>query len=191
MGYPKYLVLSLPRSRSAWLSVFLSNGGTCGHDMATLCPSTAEVRRVWSTVEGSCETGAMIAGPLLKKWFPETTFMVIRRDTQEVIDSLRYFLGPYFDAGEIRARAAMLDKFAADNKIAAVDYVALADKTMCEALFLHLTGRYCPAGWWDRMARLNIQIDNKSWLRMLIQNRSRLQKLKDDLAREIQESENA
>jgi hypothetical protein len=154
--------------------------------MAALCSSTAEVRAAWATVAGSCETGAMLAAPLLNSWLPETQFLVIRRDTSEVIDSLRYMLGQRVDTAEIYARAAMLDKFAAVNKVPVVAYEALQEQHVCEGIYAHLTGNPCPAGRWDHMARLNIQVERKAWVQTLIDNKVSLTKLKAELAQLVE-----
>jgi len=131
---------------------------------------------------------ALIAGPLLKTWLPETQFLVVRRDTDAVIESLSFYLGSRFNQQEVRERADMLNKFAKDNKVPVVDFEALEQKLTCEGVFTHLTGRDCPAGWWDKMARLNIQVEKHAWFDMLIRDRQRITALKADVQLRIMEA---
>ena len=58
-----FIVLSLPRSRSAWISAFLSYGGRkCGHDLAPTCGTMAEFVAMFGGggYAGTAETGAVV-----------------------------------------------------------------------------------------------------------------------------------
>ncbi len=64
-----FIVLSLPRSRSTWLSLFLSHEAQIGHDIGADCSSVAEFMS--SIGAGTCETGAAFAWPLIKRLSPD------------------------------------------------------------------------------------------------------------------------
>ena len=68
----KFLILSLPRSRSKWLSCFLSPPGRdCGHDLIVGCGSLADFSKALALRVGSCETGAMVGWKLVRQVMPE------------------------------------------------------------------------------------------------------------------------
>jgi hypothetical protein len=183
--HPPFIVFSLPRSRSAWLSVLLSGGGEMvGHDTGIDCRTPEDFVFRLAGMAGTCETGAMFAWPLLRRMLPEVTFAVVRRDPRAVCASLeRFGLNGYLE--EMQARAALLDEIAALPGVLSVDADSLANPGVCSALFAHCTGRAMSARWWGHMAALNVQVDMPSRIDRLVRNADRIAALKAEVARRL------
>lgn len=85
-----FLVLGLPRSRTYWLSRFLTyQDWYCGHEEARYIHSMEDAR-TWfkQPFMGSSETAVAPFWRLLQKFAPETRIVVIRRPVEEVKASL-------------------------------------------------------------------------------------------------------
>src|SRR5258706_482392 len=65
VGLPPFIVFTLPRSRTFWLSRFLSGDGTtkpCGHDVGAMVDTLADAKTVITeALVGTVETGSMLA----------------------------------------------------------------------------------------------------------------------------------
>jgi hypothetical protein len=87
---PPFFILSLPRSRSAWLSVWLSYGGRpCWHDMLGQVDDVAGLRRY--AENGACgfvETAGSYFPHTLAHHFPESKFLFVVREEEAVASSL-------------------------------------------------------------------------------------------------------
>lgn len=182
------MVFSLPRSRSTWLSVLLSSpDAPCGHDIGPTLDEPDDFRRRLSgDLIGTCETGAAFAWPLIRAMLPGARFAVIRRDPAEVARSLERF-GIYGQQEEMWARAAQLDRIAADPDVLSVGYDELARPEPCAELYRHCLGRDMPPGWWALLDPVNIQVDMPRQLRMLSGRHLQIEALKamarEDMAR--------
>jgi hypothetical protein len=115
MTQPPFIVFSLPRSRSAWISRFLSYGGwKCGHDLATRCATMKEFVGLLNDENvGTAETGAVVGWRAIRRLLPDARIAVIRRPVQQIYDSLaRFGLGSQILMDELIERDAMLDRLA-------------------------------------------------------------------------------
>jgi len=87
---PPFLILAAPRSRTNWISKFLSYGAWyCGHEQLLFARSLGDVRS-WLSMNqvGSAETGAMWHWRLAKHLRPDLRLITIRRESKEILDSL-------------------------------------------------------------------------------------------------------
>jgi GNAT superfamily N-acetyltransferase len=158
-----FLILGLPRSRTYWLSRFLSYGGWhCGHDQARHIRSIEDVRSLLSINNtGSAETSAAYFWRLLRHERPDLKIAVIRRDPGEVTESLMRF-GCYNRARLTPALARLdrhLDRCARTPGVLSVDYAALQTEAGCQRVFEHCLERPFDRAWWANMAQRNLQID--------------------------------
>jgi hypothetical protein len=177
---PSFLILSLPRSRSAWLSRFLSyRNKRCGHDIAPRCGSVAEVVDRLGRYDGSCETGAMLAHQILRNQLPGTKFVTVRRPVREVIDSLAR-VGLRADE-EIYRRAAMLDELERLGGVRTYTYEDLINPACCKEIFEHCLETEFDPLWWASHHELNIQVAMPGWLRMLEENKPNIERLKSEI----------
>lgn len=174
-----FVVFSLPRSRSAWLSAFLgSPERPVAHDLGVTCSSPAEfAERLRTEVAGTCETGAAFAAPLIRKMVPGVRFVTVRRPIDEVIESLARCGITGVDE-EMLLRARQLSEIERDHDVLRIDYHDLIKPSVCAQVFQFCAGRPMPGAWWAVMDPLNIQVDMVRQLALLARNRPQIEALK-------------
>lgn len=174
MASRKFIILSLPRSRSKWLSEFLSQGDKkCGHDLIVNCSSVADFSNALSGVIGSCETGAMVGWKLIRQLMPEVRLLVVRRPVGQVLDSFRR-LGFEIDGGLLEERAAMLDACSRAEGVTTYSFSSLKSFWTCKDLFERCLDVGLEEDWWSFMSTQNIQIDIQARAREIEANRAGL-----------------
>ena len=161
-----FMVYALPRSRTTWLSRFLTYGGwVCGHDEAVRMRSLEDVA-AWFSVDrtGSVETSIAPFWRLIHKMAPGLRVATIRRPLDEVVQSC-------IGAGAPEAARDALTKVLHrhDRKldqverrvpgVLRVEYNDLATGDGCARLFEHCLGLPFDTPWWERLDDENIQID--------------------------------
>jgi hypothetical protein len=168
---PPFVIFGLPRSRTYWLSRFLSYGGwECGHEEARRLRSPEDVK-AWLSMPatGTAETAAAPFWRTLQRLAPQARVVVIRRPAEEVIASLMR-LGIAFDpavlATVVRGLDTKLDQIEARWPGAlAVRYEDLATEATCARVFEHcLPFKHDPA-WWRLLAPMNLQINMPALVR--------------------------
>jgi S-adenosylmethionine:tRNA-ribosyltransferase-isomerase (queuine synthetase) len=84
-----FIILSLPRSRTAWLSLYLTLAGLpCEHELIGKSESfEAAIKKIKSEGIGSCDTSQVFRLKELKDEL-DPRILVIKRNANEVIDSL-------------------------------------------------------------------------------------------------------
>lgn len=182
-----FIVLSLPRSRSAWIARFLSyRGARCGHDLATQCGSLNELTALLrGEYRGTAETGAMVGWRALRRRMPDAKMAVVRRPVAEVYQSLARF-GLDGDAlrNELLERDAMLDELSKVHGVRSFSFADLDHIDACRDLFEHCLGEPFDWEWWESLATVNVQIDVAERLRFLQVNRSRINAIKREAMEE-------
>lgn len=171
-----FIVFSLPRSRSTWLSLFLSYAGRqVGHDVGIDCETPAEFLE--AVGDGSCETGAAFAWRLIRRERPDMKFAVVRRSPWEVASSLSR-LGVGDQTAEMAERGRSLSEISALPGVLTLDYHDLAKRDGCAALFEHCLGVPFDVAWWRRWEGLNVQVDIEQMKDKLRRNYDAIQNLK-------------
>lgn len=167
-----FIVLALPRSRTYWLSRYLTYGGwTCSHDEARYVRGADDVA-AWLSQDlvGTVETGAAPFWRLLLQLRPDARIAVIRRPVGEVIESL-LATGIQFDRSALDRSMARLDrKLDQIERIPNVLSVAYADmnqEATCARVFEHCLGMPHDHDWWDRLAPMNLQVNLAAQYRYL------------------------
>lgn len=183
---PPFVILALPRSRTKWLSTFLTyDAWTCGHDEMRHCRSLADVRS-WLArpCTGTVETGAAPYWRLLRRLAPEARVAIIRRDPASVFASLRrmpYQLDWAYIAREMQRQNAALDEVTRRWPGAlSVDYADLAHEATCARLFEHCLGLPHDHDWWASLAERNIQADVDGVVRDMAANAALVRRLQRD-----------
>jgi hypothetical protein len=177
-----FLVLALPRSRTKWLSVFLSyKDAHCGHEELLRCRSFDDLRS-WlaQPCTGSAETVAAPFWRLIPKLAPDARIVLVRRPVDEVVASLMRF--GLFDAAGLTAamrRAdAKLDQVEARLPgVLRVDYAGLADEATCARVFEHCLPYPHDPAWWAACSAVNIQINLRQMMRYYTAHRVQIEKL--------------
>lgn len=173
-----FVVFALPRSRTAWLSVFLG----AGHDIGIECETPEDFAA--KVGEGTCETGAAFAWRLIRQQLPDARFVVVHRDPPEVIASLARFGLHGFEA-ELQRRMNDLREIGAQPGTLNVDFADLARQDTCAAIYAHCHDRAMDLEHWRRLEGLNIQVDmGKRWARLQV-NAPRIANLKAEVMRRL------
>jgi len=152
VGTP-FIVFALPRSRTFWLSRFLSHGEwICGHDELQHMQSLDDIA-TWFTQPniGSVETAA---APFWRLLPPAARVLVVRRQVEDVLASLaRQGVAGAAVESLIRAADRKLDQI--ERRVPGVLSVQFADlvrEDVCAAVFEHcLQSPHDPVWWrkWD------------------------------------------
>lgn len=161
-----FLIFALPRSRTTWLSRFLTYGGwVCGHDEAVRMRGLDDVQS-WFSVDrtGSVETAIAPFWRLVQRVTPGLRMATIRRPVSEVVESCIRAGVPEQVRGTLatvlRRHDRKLDQI--EKRIPGVlrvEYDDLGSQSACAGLFEHCLGLSFDARWWGRLDGENIQID--------------------------------
>jgi hypothetical protein len=177
----KFLVLSLPRSRSAWCKHFLSYAGTeVGHDVGTRCESVREFKDKFALLDGACETGAILGWRIILEEMPGLKMVVVRRDPLEVHRSLLHF-GVEIPLEDLVLKWILLNKVAELPGVLALEYHSLVDPLVCKELFEFCLDLPFDWQWWEQYHQTKIELDMASRLQELISNRPRIERFKKEI----------
>lgn len=177
-----FIVLSLPRSRSAWLRYYLGYPGLrpVGHDLAARCGSLAEFRAGLEELAGTCETGAVLGWRVLREEFPDARLAVVRRPVEQVRESLARF---GVDMGQdLDEKAALLDEVARESGVLVTSFAGLRSPETCRGLFEHCTQLPFDYDWWRYWHGVNVQVDMPRRMEMLVANVAKTQALRREVA---------
>ena len=181
--HPPFVVFSMPRSRSAWLSRFLSWGDWhCGHEELIHARSLEDVRAWLSQpCTGTVETSAAPFWRLLRRTRPDVRVVVVRRPVDEVVASfMRLPLG-YQEATlvplmrRVDAKLAQIERRIPDAL--SVSFADLATEDGCRRVWDHVMPYPHQPDWWAAVSLVNIQIDMRALVRRFIAYRPQLEKL--------------
>ena len=155
-----FIVYALPRSRTFWLSKFLTYGAWyCGHDEARHVRSLDDVASWFKLPNtGTVETAAAPFWRLL----PPMRTVTVRRPVDEVVWSVQRFgLGLDWDkfARTMRALDAKLDQIEKRvPNVLRVTFEELRTEAACHAVFEHCLGLRPDPAWWQHLAPINLQV---------------------------------
>lgn len=178
-----FVVFALPRSRTFWLSKFLSFGGWhCGHEEIRYARDVGDIK-TWLSMPrtGTVETAAAPFWRTLRDLAPDARVVTLRRDRADVIMSMMR-LGIPFDLAQLTSAArrwdAKLDQIEQRWPGAlSVRFDDLQREEICASLFEHCTGSIPPPGYWEKVAPLNLQIDMPALMRYMNAYEPQLTKL--------------
>lgn len=177
-----FLILALPRSRTAWLSRFTSYGEwSCGHEEARHMRNLDDVKAWLSQpCTGTAETSIGQWWRLIPKLAPDARIVVVRRPVGEVLDSLSRvcaFDAPTMAAG-LRHLDAKLDQIEVRLKnVLSVRYADLSNEDTCRQVFEHCLPYQHVHGWWALLDQANIQVSMGSLIRYAEAFRPQMAKL--------------
>jgi len=179
---PPFFILTLPRSRSKWLSVFLSYPGhaPCGHDLAVECDSVADFLTAVSLRSGTVETGAVLGWHRLVERFPKSAFLAVHRPVNEIHASLKK-QGVDVPYAELTRRAQMLEDFSTFPGVMSCSFSELDSPKICGSIFERCLKRTFDPIWHARLAGENIQIDLKARVARLRNRAQALERLKAEV----------
>ncbi len=170
---PPFIIYALPRSRTKWLSEFLSyKGWTCHHEAAIAMRSIEDVVRLFGAANtGAVETAAAHGAAILRHHLPGLKEVVVRRRLDDAVDAMLAVdvsgVATY-DREALRAMltrtARELDRISARHGVLTVEFDDLDREDVCRAIFEHCLPFAMAHGWWARLRDQNIQVDVRSVL---------------------------
>jgi hypothetical protein len=175
-----FVILALPRSRTAWLSRFLSYGDwSCGHEELCRMRSMDDVRAWLSQpCTGTAETGA---APFWRMLPANVRVVVVRRPVADVISSLSRLPLPLdmpAVATAMRRLDQKLDQIEARLPgVLSVQFSDLAREETCARIFEHCLPYPHDPAWWKQWDATNVQINMRALARYYIANQGALRKL--------------
>lgn len=176
----EFIVLGLPRSRTAWLARFLSyKDAHCGHEELRHMRSLDDVKAwISQPMTGSAETAAAPWWRTLLRLAPEVRVVVVRRPIDEVVESLAAF---GFDRPVIRPAMerlnAKLDQIAKRVPCLEVTFDDLNEEETCKTVFEHCLPYPFDKAHWQRLAGENVQCDMLALVRYAAAFRPAMEKL--------------
>lgn len=182
-----FIVFSLPRSRSFWLSKFLSTANFhCAHDSSAYLRSIADVKSALATpFYGACETAAAPFWRTLRKLSPSLQAVVVRRPVEDVVASLMR-LGPFNEdamrAG-MRRLDAKLDQIVARwPGVVEVQFKDLNDAAVCNAIHRHCLGGDMDFARWGALVGQNLQSDFGFQMRYYLSHQRQIERFRSEMA---------
>lgn len=175
-----FVVFSMPRSRSKWLSTYLSYGPWhCGHDELRHCRSLDDVTS-WlaQPLVGTVETAA---APFWRLLPAGTRVVTVRRPVHDVLTSL-HRAGLSFDdtvmTAALTAIERKLDQIEARlPNVVPVTFDELASEATCANVFEHCLQMRHHSAWWAACAPVNLTIDLPAMVRYYAAHAAQVQKL--------------
>lgn len=160
-----FIILALPRSRTAWVSCFLTCGNLfCQHEVYGVGVTPNEIARSIkeqrARYSGICCPGSLLVWRELVSLFPDATYVYLRRPRDESQASLARVSGvseeilrPGFDALERAAR-----EFVEEAEPYVVDSQNLSDEFWARMLWSWVApDEPLPQAHLDRMMKLHIE----------------------------------
>jgi hypothetical protein len=178
-----FVAFALPRSRTAWISRFLSYcDWQCGHDEIRHCRSLDDVASWFGQpCTGTVETAAAPFWRLLER-FGDVGVVVVRRPVADVVTSLRAAAPGCFDAPAVTVAMQRLDRKLEQigcrvPGALSLTFEELGTEAGCRRLWEHCLPYPFDAAWHAMLAPVNIQINMGLLLRYYAAHQPQLTKL--------------
>lgn len=186
-----FVVYALPRSRTAWLSNFLTYGGwQCGHEDSVFMREVADLPAYFGRSRvGAVDTAAAPGWRLIDHLVPGIRRAVIRRPLAEVYDTMMALPKVAFDPRKLRNIIEyvdrMLDEISAQPGTLTLPWDALNDEAGVRALFEHCLPFAFDRDWWRGNRGRDVQIDVGNLMRYFFDNRAEIEAFKKSCFREV------
>lgn len=157
-----FFVLSLPRSRTAWLAnLFTYENSYCFHEGLLDVPSPHHLKKLFERtgkpIVGNSDCGNIFFTDELMDMFPDATFVVVKRDVDRVLNELRE-MGSFFgEVDHVLHADMLLRQFTRHHDCLTVDFDNL-DKKTCARLWRECVGTPFDDRRWEMLDGLDIQI---------------------------------
>lgn len=178
-----FLILGLPRSRTAWLSRFLTyRHWSCGHDELRHVRTLEDVKSWLSQPNtGTVETAGAPFWRLALHLRPDLRIVTIRRDPDEAAASaVRCGLNSDRDVTvkvmrRLDAKLGQIEKRVPGAR--SYRFEDLAREEACAELFEHCLGLPHDPAWWSYWSGVNVQINVSELLRYVAAYRPQLERI--------------
>lgn len=183
----KFIIFALPRSRTKWVSEWLSFGGryAIGHDLTVDCSSIADFEDALDAVDGTVETGAILGWRLLLARHPELRVATISRPVWQIVASLQAQGWYGVDEVDMVMRAEMLHALSLQRGVQNFTFAGLSSEAECARLWEFALARDFDFEHWIELAPQNIQINMAERISRLRGNQLGLLAFKNELVAEM------
>jgi hypothetical protein len=171
-GAPPFVILAMPRSRSAWLARLLTiQGWVCGHDQLRYCRSLEDVSTWFSQpCIGTVETAGAPWWRLLQPLAPGVQVATLHRPVGEVVESFARKGWPVDQLGllttTMRGLERKLEQIAARlPNVLVVESKDLSNLPTCQTITRHCMGVNLEPEWHRVLTGVNVQIDLEALFR--------------------------
>lgn len=194
MKRPFFVIYALPRSRTAWLSRFLSYGDwQCLHEQAILLRDVHDMKQLLACPRlGVAETAAGPGWRLLKHYAPNHQAIVIRRPVGETVAAMIEAgrkAGVSYDEAQLRRIMTYSDRclaqISAEPGTLTVPYDALDNEETCRRIFEACLPYPFDRGWWQECRERNIQVDLTAFYQRYHAARGQVEDFKRECRREL------
>lgn len=177
-----FIVYALPRSRTYWLSQFLSYGGWHTYHDAAMYLSVPADLKAWATqpMTGCVETAASPFWRAIGRVAPTMKVAVIRRPVEEAIESLKA-CGVAPDVALLHRLDCKLRQISARVPGALTLRYDELNEDGCARLFEHCLGLPHDPQWYAGLAKQNLQVDLPAQFRFAQAFSARFAKLEQQL----------
>lgn len=181
---PPFVILALPRSRTRWISTFLTYGPWhCGHDELRHCRSLDDVASWFAQpLTGTVETAAAPFWRLLGRYAPGARVVTVRRPVPDVVASLKA-TGVVPDHALVTQVMTRLDRKldqieARVPGVLSIRYEDLAKEATCARLFEHCLGMPHDPKWWAACDAVNLQVSVPYSMRYFMAHAAQVERLR-------------
>lgn len=189
-----FIVYTAGRSRTAWLSSFLTYGDLrCHNEAAIKFKQMDEVRQFFADNRtGSAETAAAPGWRLVNHCAPGIRTVVVQRDEEDIIDSFaRMEIAKIAMVDEDRLRKVVayesrcLREISEQPGVLTVKFEDLERPSVCKDVFEHCLPYAFDFEWWEEISRRNIQSDVLSLTKYYQDNMDDVENFKRDSKRQL------
>ena len=170
-----FLVVGLPRSRTAWLAKFLTIGGrVCRHEPSLRWTGPDDFDRWLAGDEGASDSMMTFLAHETHRRRPDIPIVTIRRPRHEVMASLNRL--PYkkeeWLPWWLEKMDARLDRIEDELGCPSIPFDQLDSLVVITGLFNYCLGvRGMPLAWFEEMRKENVQADIAETKRLIEANR--------------------
>jgi hypothetical protein len=189
-----YIIYSMGRSRSAWLSAFLNyKDWKSYHEVLQRCRSLQNIRELLSIPNiGIVETGAIAGRLLIKYACPDIREVVILRNVEDAMASLlktethglvtwdldKLHRIMHYSDRELR-------KLSKNPNVLTIEFEELSTAEGCKKIFEFCLPYEFDQEWWELGKDQNIQVDMKQFFIYYNNNRDQIELFKKQLKTDL------
>lgn len=188
-----FIIHALPRSRTAWLSKFLTyKDHLCGHEVAMTFKQPEDYKKYFTGKTGASETGAAQGWWLIQHSVPDIRTVVVLRPVEEVVDSMmqvdvtgvavydRELLEKHMKYGH-----RVLQRISERSDVLTVTFDSLKKLETCSSIFEHCLPYKFDLKWWASLKNQNIQVNVKDTLRYYYKHKDEIDEFKRMCKKEL------
>lgn len=182
-----FIIHGLARSRTAWLSEFLTyEDHRCSHEIAMKMRVPQDIKDYFSVPNlGSCETGAAQGWWLIEHACPGIKTVVIKRPVIEVVKSILDIdlqgvavYDPDLLLRHMEYGDRILDRISKYPNVLTVNFHDLEKEETCKSIFEHCLPYKFNIDWWKYLKDKNIQVSVKDVITYYHQHKQEIETFK-------------